>query len=75
MPKIKIISSVPIHKGWSCDEKYCVTAEDGKRYLLRVTPKSKNANTLTDMISGIPGRNLIALYFLPRKRLSLHLEL
>ncbi len=28
MPKIKIISSVPIHKGWSCDEKYCVTAED-----------------------------------------------
>ena len=26
-----------IEKGWSSDRKYCVTDEDGKRYLLRVS--------------------------------------
>jgi len=32
-----IISRIPVEKGWSGDRKYCVTAEDGRRYLLRVT--------------------------------------
>ena len=27
-----------IHKGWSEDKKYCVTDEDGNRFLLRVSP-------------------------------------
>lgn len=32
-----IISRVSIEKGWSGDQKYCVTTLDGDRYLLRVT--------------------------------------
>lgn len=45
MKKMKeFISKVPIDKGWSCDKKYCVTAADGTKYLLRVTPADKSAN-------------------------------
>ena len=32
------LSKEPIHKGWSGDKKYCATATDGKKYLLRVSP-------------------------------------
>lgn len=35
------IKSEPIEKGWSEDKKYCVTAPDGTKYLLRVTPISR----------------------------------
>ena len=31
----------PIEKGWSEDKKYCVTAENGTKYLLRITPISR----------------------------------
>ncbi|MDD7651973.1 MAG: phosphotransferase [Candidatus Faecousia sp.] len=31
-------SRTPIHKGWSEDQKYCLTAQDGSRVLLRVSP-------------------------------------
>ncbi|MBD5104658.1 MAG: phosphotransferase [Ruminococcaceae bacterium] len=41
--QIKIISKEPINKGWSCDKKYCATAEDGTKYLLRITPEEKSA--------------------------------
>lgn len=34
----------PIHKGWSCDRKYCVTDEYGEKYLLRITPREKSAS-------------------------------
>jgi aminoglycoside phosphotransferase (APT) family kinase protein len=34
----KIVSRMPIHKGWSIDQKYCVTTEDGQKYLLRISP-------------------------------------
>ena len=34
---MKWIKKEPIYKGWSDDKKYCVTDEDGKRYLLRVS--------------------------------------
>ena len=37
-------SKEPINKGWSCDLKYCVTAADGTKYLLRITPKEKAAS-------------------------------
>lgn len=40
--QIKIISKEPINKGWSCDKKYCATAEDGTKYLLRITPEEKS---------------------------------
>lgn len=32
------LSKEPIHKGWSGDKKYCATATDGKKCLLRVSP-------------------------------------
>lgn len=44
MPQIKFVAREPIDKGWSCDKKYCVTAEDGTKYLLRVTPEEKGAS-------------------------------
>lgn len=41
---LEFISKEPINKGWSCDKKYCVTATDGAKYLLRITPFEKSAN-------------------------------
>lgn len=41
---IDFISKELISKGWSCDQKYCITAADGKKYLLRITPKDKAAS-------------------------------
>lgn len=32
-----IVSRTPVEKGWSGDQKYCVAAEDGSQYLLRIT--------------------------------------
>lgn len=32
------ISKEPIAKGWSGDKKYCITAADGTKYLLRISP-------------------------------------
>lgn len=34
---------VLIDKGWSGDRKYCATASDGTKYLLRITPEDKSA--------------------------------
>ena len=34
---MNFVSKQPINKGWSRDKKYCVTDENGKRYLLRVS--------------------------------------
>lgn len=44
MQQLHFVSRQSIEKGWSCDRKYCVTTEDGVRYLLRVTPEEKSAN-------------------------------
>lgn len=38
----EFISQEPIHKGWSGDQKYCVTTADGTRYLLRTAPKERS---------------------------------
>lgn len=35
------IKSEPIGEGWSEDKKFCVTAEDGTKYLLRISPLSR----------------------------------
>lgn len=32
-----IVSRIPVEKGWSGDQKYCVTTADSNRYLLRIT--------------------------------------
>lgn len=44
MSQRRFIAKEPIHKGWSGDKKYCVTADDGTKYLLRITPFAKSAN-------------------------------
>ncbi len=36
-----------IERGWSGDQKYCVTDEAGKRYLLRVSPIERRARVQT----------------------------
>ena len=35
--KMNFVTKEPINKGWSSDRKYCVTAEDGTRYCLRIS--------------------------------------
>lgn len=37
----KISHRTLVDKGWSNDKKYCVTAEDGIKYLLRIVPYEK----------------------------------
>ena len=37
----KYVSKEPVLKGWSGDKKYCLTDEQGNRFLLRVTPIEK----------------------------------
>ena len=34
---MNFISKQPVNKGWSSDKKYCVTDENGTRYLLRIS--------------------------------------
>ena len=33
----RIISRISIDKGWSGDQKYCATTEEGQKYLLRIS--------------------------------------
>lgn len=40
----QIIKREPIDKGWSVDKKFKVTCEDGKCYLLRISPTEKYEN-------------------------------
>lgn len=40
---MKFVNRIPINKGWSCDQKFCVTAQDKTKYLLRITPCDKAA--------------------------------
>lgn len=44
MSQLTLISKEPINKGWSCDKKYCVTADDGVKYFLRIAPEEESAN-------------------------------
>ena len=44
IPQLTIISKDPINKGWSSDKKYCLTADDGIKYLLRVSSEEKSTN-------------------------------
>lgn len=44
MTDLSFIEKKPIQKGWSCDSKYCVTAADGTKYLMRITPHEKSAS-------------------------------
>lgn len=37
MSEFSFVTKEPINEGWSSDKKYCVTDEDGARYLLRVS--------------------------------------
>lgn len=39
MSKLTFATKEPINKGWSNDKKYCVTDENGTRYLLRISDR------------------------------------
>lgn len=51
----QIVSSMPINKGWSVDQKYCVVLSDGRKLLLRVTPydKQKNRRQLYELLQRV----------------------
>jgi aminoglycoside phosphotransferase (APT) family kinase protein len=36
------LQAQPIDKGWSGDQKFCATAADGTKYLLRITPHERS---------------------------------
>lgn len=36
-----IVKKAKIEKGWSADQKYCVTTQDNKKYLLRISDKER----------------------------------
>lgn len=44
MSKLNFISREKVLKGWSGDDKFCATTEEGTKYLLRVTSKNKCSN-------------------------------
>lgn len=53
--------TLPITKGWSGDKKYCVTKQDGTKYLLRISPieqydRKKNELHMMEKVAalGIP---------------------
>ena len=44
MSQFRFHTITPIHKGWSCDKKYCAATSDGEKYLLRITPTEKSGS-------------------------------
>lgn len=48
MLNLHFFSKIPIEKGWSCDKKYCVTTEDGSKYLLRISDISQYESKLME---------------------------
>lgn len=45
---MKVFEVRPIFKGFSGDKKYCVTAKDGTKYLLRISPMRQYAQRRTE---------------------------
>ena len=45
---MNFVTKEPINKGWSSDKKYCVTDENGTRYLLRVSDISEYDKKLSE---------------------------
>ena len=43
---MNFVTKEPINKGWSSDKKYCVTDENGTRYLLRVSDVAQTLRTI-----------------------------
>ena len=61
MTQLHFDARVPITRGWSKDRKYCVTKEDGVKYLLRISAPERyeSINSLFTMLRqadalGIP---------------------
>lgn len=50
----------PITKGWSGDKKYCVTSNDGVKYLLRITPieRYEVRKLLFDMLKQVAAMDI-----------------
>ena len=42
MTDLSFIEKKPIQKGWSYDSKYCVTAADGTKYLMRFSDAKRS---------------------------------
>ena len=48
MSKFQFVTKEPVEKGWSSDKKYCVTDENGTRYLMRVSDCSQYDSKLSE---------------------------
>ena len=57
---LNLISKIPIEKGWSGDKKYCVTTQNGTKYLLRISApeRAKNREQLFAMHQRVQELNL-----------------
>lgn len=55
MTEFNFAAMTPITKGWSDDKKYCITKEDGTKYLLRISAKDryKNRKALFSMLNEV----------------------
>lgn len=55
MTEFNFASMIPITKGWSDDKKYCITKEDGTKYLLRISAKERyeNRKALFNMLNEV----------------------
>ena len=47
---MRVVSREKILKGWSVDQKYCITAENGQRYLLRISPHEQELGKRTEFL-------------------------
>ena len=45
---MNFVTKEPINKGWSSDKKYCVTNENGVKYLFRVSDISEYEKKLSE---------------------------
>lgn len=55
MTGFNFASMIPVTKGWSDDKKYCITKEDGTKYLLRISAKERyeNRKALFNMLNEV----------------------
>ena len=52
---MNFVTKEPINKGWSSDKKYCVTDENGTRYLLRVSDIAQHDTNQSELPPSYQG--------------------
>lgn len=55
---MNFVTKEPINKGWSSDKKYCVTDENGTRYLLRVSDIAQHDTKQSESMNKQNGKRI-----------------